>query len=964
MRLVLLFIMCFSLFACAVSPRSVIKPSVPKNTVSPRAEQPLLDIDSGGHKAKIKDIAFTPDGRSLVSAGYDKVIRVWDIASGQTVRTLRGQSEEGDEGKIYAMALSPNGQWLAVGGWMAGSTLEERHSIRLYDFNTGEVVAVLPGHENVVLSLAFSPDNRYLVSGSSGDFTAIVWDVAQRQLLHRLTGHTDDIYAVAFTSDSQRVVTGSFDHDLRLWSVQGQLLQTLTGHKDKVYAVAVSPQYIASGSWDNTIRLWHSKTGKFIKELANQGTHIGSLSFSPDGQHLVSGVGEGNNYHCHVWSVPEGKEISTYQGHNDIVLATAVSPDGQWVATGGGSNQEIHLWSLREGKLNQRLTGGGAATWAVGFSADGQQLAWGNQELTQPNQAGKLEYQLTLPTPERPLGEPQPLKSDKNFVRAQPQSQERVLRTRVGGNYGYQAILEVYQAQQVTARIERDATDGVDHQAYTFTPDGKFIISGGDNGVLTQYDIKGQKLGDYVGHTGDIWAVAVSPDGQLLASGSHDQTVRLWSVATRENLLTLFRSHDGEWVAWTPSGYYTASAQGDNMVGWQINHGADKAADYVTAAQLRQHFYRPDIVTNTVRLRNEQLALNQAQLQPFQLSQLNQALPPKFQIITPENEKHTKISQLPMKLSFAANAEPIQAVEIYSNDRLVLTRKIALPELRNSVPQEYTVPLYQTGWNQLRVVAKNRIGETVEQIKVYLDEYNAVANIGNLHLVAIGVSQYREQKYSLKYAAADAQALVEQLQQQQGKLYKAVHTTLLADGATLPTAANIRTALKNLTQAQPNDTVILFLAGHGINDNGNYFFLPHDVETRRLQNTAIPWLELQEALQSTQGKRILLVDTCHSGNAFNPRLVKDTADSRITLISATDENSVASESAGLNHGVFTHTLLQGLKGQADANHDKLVKMLELNSYLFDEMEKLTGGSQTPVLKSPEGLQNFVLTKTE
>jgi len=417
------------------------------------------------------------------------------------------------------------------------------------------------------------------------------------------------------------------------------------------------------------------------------------------------------------------------------------------------------------------------------------------------------------------------------------------------------------------------------------------------------------------------------------------------------------------------------------MVGWQINHGADKAADYVTAAQLRQYFYRPDIVTNTVHLRNEQLALNQAQLQPFQLSQLNQALPPKFQIITPKSEARTKVSQLQMELSFAANAEPIQAIEIYSNDSLLVPRKIALPELKDSSHQGYSVPLF-SGLNQLRVVARNRIGETVEQLNVYLNEHNALEDIGDLYLVAIGVSKYREQEKSLKsskslnlnYAAADARAMVELLRQQEGKLYEKVHTTLLADEATPPTAANIRTALGNMTQAplRSNGTVILFLAGHGANntvkddkDEWNYFFLPQDVETERLRDTAIPWTELQKALENAPGRRILLVDTCYSGNVLNLRLVNDTAHSRIMLISAADENTMSRELPGLNHGVFTSALLQGLQGEADTGgNDKLVKVHELTSYLLNKMEELAGGLQTPVLKCPDRLQNSVLTKIE
>jgi WD40 repeat protein len=326
------------------------------------AEKTFLQIDPGGHKALIKDIVFTPDGRSIVSAGDDKLIRVWDIETGQTVRTLRGQIGAGHEGKIYAMALSPDGQWLAAGGFMAGSNTEKVGTIRLYNFSSGHLVALLSGHTNVVNALAFSPDSRILVSGSA-DFNAILWDVKQKRQLRTLQGHTDDIYAAAFTLDGERVVTGSLDHTLRLWRVRdGKLIATLEGHTDEVVAVAISPQdgVIVSGSGESDdygIRLWDGQTGGFIKTLAIQRTQVSSLSFSPDGRYLLSGVSKGKV--CYVRSYPSGKKLIAYRGHDNIVLATAVSPDGRWAATAGGSNQEILIWSLPDGWLKQRLVGGG-----------------------------------------------------------------------------------------------------------------------------------------------------------------------------------------------------------------------------------------------------------------------------------------------------------------------------------------------------------------------------------------------------------------------------------------------------------------------------------------------------------------------------------------------------------------------------------------------------------------------------
>jgi WD40 repeat protein len=319
---------------------------------------PLLMLDTGGHMAKIQGVAFTPDGKQLVSGADDKVVRVWDWRAGKTVRTIRGALGRGDEGKIFAMALSPDGRWLAVGGWFPGSH-EESDAIRLFDFATGKLVALLKGHTNVVNSLAFSPDSKQLISGSSDD-SAIIWDVEVRKPLHRLPGHTGEIYGVAFTPDGKRVVTGSYDNTARLWRVgDGGLIAELKGHKDKVFRVAINPidGSIASASNDGEIRLWNGTTGTPVRAWMQLGSNPGSLTFSVDGTRLVTGVGSyGPAHNVHVWNVADGKEILTYTAHGNVVLATAISPDGELAATGGGYG-EIHVWKVATGAPRTRPDG-------------------------------------------------------------------------------------------------------------------------------------------------------------------------------------------------------------------------------------------------------------------------------------------------------------------------------------------------------------------------------------------------------------------------------------------------------------------------------------------------------------------------------------------------------------------------------------------------------------------------------
>ena len=256
----------------------------------------------------------------------------------------------------------------------------------------------------------------------------------------------------------------------------------------------------------------------------------------------------------------------------------------------GGSNQQIDLWSVSTGQLQQRLEGKGASVWAAAFSADGKRIAWGNTWAAGHSATPQpLQWQLRLPQAGSTLGLPERVGGGAdNFLRARTMDAANKLTHRRGGDFGFaDAILDVTRNGKVQASISRGSRNGYTHSAYTLLPDNQSLISGGGGGVLIAYDLQGNKLGDFIGHEGKLWALTPSADGRLLVSGSDDQTVRLWNLKTRELIVTLFHGSDGEWVMWTPQGYYTGSPGADKIVGWQINKGPENAADYVGADQLR-----------------------------------------------------------------------------------------------------------------------------------------------------------------------------------------------------------------------------------------------------------------------------------------------------------------------------------------------------------------------------------------
>ena len=973
-------------------------------------DRPIPQIDTGGHMAAIRGIAFTPGGKQLVSAGEDKVIRVWDVASGKTVRTIRGESALGSLGKIFAMALSPDGKWLAVGGDLrtsTGTNLQgggETQTIRLYDFESGKLVALLKGHTDAVRALAFSPDGSKLISGSS-DNTAIIWDagvqsgVPKPKLLHRLEGHKGDIFAVVFSPDGSRAVTGSYDHDLRLWQVSdGSQIALMAGHGDKVHSLAFSPDgTIASGDLSGAILLWDGRYGRFLRILAQNKTGVGSLNFSLDGKLLLSTCGRGGctGAPIYVNDVASGQVVTTYSGHDNAVQASAFSPDGRWVATGGGANSEIHLWDPHSGQRRLGadgqpllLAGEGQAVWASGFSVDGRQIGWGNVDAcpdkpTCPNGQTILQQVLTLPLGDATLGAPEALAGPgANAFRLESPSFRGWSLGHRKGEDGYDnAILDILKAGQIIASITRDASNGLAHHAYSFAPGGKTIVSGGSFGVLTAYDREGKTLGEFAGHDGNVFAIAPSPDGRYLVSASSDETVRLWNLKTRELLVSLFQGKDGEWVMWTPQGYYASSPAGAEMIGWQINHGPEHEAEYVTAAQLRRSLNRPDVVVKAIQLASAEEAVKQSPGTNFRLARLLAKPVPRFRIVSPAANATLAAGSAQLELALEETPDPVNLIRLYVNGVQVDARQPEEGQGPGFKPGLLTfkVPLAK-GRNLIRAVAVNETGETSAEVAVDTQSEGALDKRGTLHILAIGVDKYpglgmacREldgitpRGCDLSAAVSDATAFAKAMAARLGPLHRSTVSTVLVNGGKSgePKAANIVDALDELRGAEPNDTILLFVSGHGFHEDQDYYFVPTDAEFARgrlRKSTAVPWDRFQSVLEGTNGRRFLFLDTCRSGNRYSQRLTNEAHEQNIVVYAAArwDQDALESESGGL----FTHALVEGVNGKAKDKAGE-VRAESLRDYVrarVQELAKPFGQDQEVQFVKGRDAQDYVLAR--
>ena len=280
-------------------------------------------------------------------------------------KTLSGHSYG-----VNSVSFSPDGKYLASGS--------SDKTIKLWDVASGICLKTLSGHSGVVYSVSFSPDGKYLASGSA-DKTIKLWDVASGRNLQTLRRHSGSVESVSFSPDGKYLASGSYDNTIKLWDVaSGRNLQTLSGHSSYVESVSFSPdgKYLASGSYDNTIKLWDVASGTCLQTLSGHSGSVESVSFSPDGKNLASGSSDET---IKLWDVASGTCLQTLSGHSGSVESVSFSPDGNYLAS-GSFDKTIKLWDVASGTILQTLSGHSDWVLSVSFSPDGKYLASGSSD--------------------------------------------------------------------------------------------------------------------------------------------------------------------------------------------------------------------------------------------------------------------------------------------------------------------------------------------------------------------------------------------------------------------------------------------------------------------------------------------------------------------------------------------------------------------------------------------------------
>jgi WD40 repeat protein len=429
----------------------------------------------------IHSLAFSPDGNCLACGDFNGDIRLWETHTHQLQSILKGHANW-----VQAVTYSPVDRLLASGSFDC--------TVKLWDLNTGECLKTFAEHTQGVYSVAFSPDGNILASGSD-DCTVKLWDVNSGECLTSLQHQANsahDIKSVAFSSDGCIIASGGSDCTIQLWHTQdgsnGTYWQTLAGHQGWIWCVAFSPdsRLLASGSDDTTVKLWDLATGECLHTFVGHNDELVSISFSHDGRMLISGSKDRT---IGLWDIQSGERVKTLIGHENWIWAMAFDPQHRVIAS-SSEDRTIRIWSLDSGQCLKVIQGYSNTLFSIAL--------------------------VPAPTPN-------PANSS-------------VL---VAGGY-FDRLVRLWQIETGEFTSFKGHTEAI--RAIAVSPDGRFLAGGGGSvdPTIKLWSVQdGRCYCNLSGHTNEVWSVAFSTNGRMLASGSTDRTIRIWNTQTGECLQIL-----------------------------------------------------------------------------------------------------------------------------------------------------------------------------------------------------------------------------------------------------------------------------------------------------------------------------------------------------------------------------------------------------------------------------------------
>ena len=935
--------------------------------------QPILRVETAMHTAVVRRLVVDPQRNRLITAGDDKTVRIWQLPQGRLARVLRFPIGAGYEGRIQALALSPDGRTLAAGGW-TGWQWDRRGAVYLFDAESGDLVRRVADFPDIIGALAWSRDGRYLAVGLDADGGLRVLRTSDFTVVARDDEYRDKILGADFHADG-RLAVSALDGQIRVYDPALRLVaRKRTGPGAKPLTVRFAP------NGERLAVSFHDVPAIAVLRAADL-----SLAYAPD----TTALERHSNLIEVAWS-DDGETLYScgdYSGPGE-------TPILRWRAAGRGPMERVPAARRRIADL-QPLPGGGVAFAAedpaIGaLDAAGRRTFFRGPEIVDFG-AGEPDLKVSRDAARVEWGARSPAAEPRRFsILARELLRGATPAAELAGPLADSAGFVVAgwrNGQSPSINGVSVALDDYEiSHTYAVSPDHATLVLGTE-WSLRAYD-REARLKWRVDAPGAVRTIVVAPNGLTVVVALADGTLRWYRIEDGGEFLALFPHADGrEWIAWTPEGYYISSVSGDNYIGWHLNRGKARGADFYHAVQFERILYRPDLVDEAFRRRGRPAeAPARRAIDRFNVAGLGAIAPPRVRVDPTGTPRAARDGRVNATIRFTAEQVGLPMLEhaVFVNGIPVTPgRARALSDTeRRAFAREVELEL-APGENRVRVevATPSSLGYAETFLDVTATQSPAPA-MGDLYLLAVGVNEFPGlANAGLAYAARDAVEFARLFERQAPAQFRRVIARTVSDfDGAAPVRERILEALDFAAEAGARDTVILFLASHGVSDaGGNYFLVPRDARAEDVAAVThgrasdapslIRWTAIFDALRQSAGRRILVVDTCHArdveGRLDLRSLGKRSAAAQFSLVLAAQGHEASQEYPPARHGLFTHALLEGLRGAADADGDGLVTLGEAFGFAVRQVERLRDralGPQTPQLLTPEPLTRTILTR--
>ncbi len=919
----------------------------------PIPTEPILTIEAGLHSNSIRDMATDEAGRWLVTGSIDKTVRIWDAQNGRLLGILRPPVGRLGDGVILTVAVSPDGSTIACAGRTRDS--EKSRSIYLFDRESLRMLKRIGGLPESITRLRFSRDGRMLAAGLRASAGLRVFSIARSgdridvSKAGEDRDYTDTIWGMDFDA-AGRLAVSSIDGALRLYDGQlRRIAKQAVAKEDSPSSVAFSPDgsRIALGYFEAGRVGIHSGTDLIPYESPLTGTthfrtpRLLAVAWSPDGRFLYAAGNFGQKGKNVVIRWPAGNLHSpAYLPGSRAVIRGLVALHGGRVAY-AGVNGDLGLIDATGREIFAKTPGFDYLTAkAFSISPDAMTVKFDFlQEGGAPAKFSVDSRQLELnpvpgTTPTDPILKSKAIVITEWLLKSDPKLNGRPLavRTRDQGT------------------------------SYAIAPDHRSFVYGTWFN-LYRFDAQGKELW-HRSIQGAARAVNISGNGQVAVVGMSDGTIRWYRMRDGRELAAFYPHSDRKrWVLWTPSGYYDASEGGDELIGWHVNNGSDKAASFYPVSRFFERFYRPEVVARAVKAVETDTAviasLGEEAAPDIETAGIRQ--PPEAAIVSPLPGRQFDSEALEVKVVAEDMGGGIAEVRLYQNGKILPRESIAKVTKEGSSQEHlFRVKLIE-GENRLKVVAlsRDRVESSPMEITVTL---RGAEKQSDLHLVVVGINRYRNAALNLTYAETDAKGVLDFFQSAAvKKLFNNVHVySLMSEQATGQKIKGLFAEVGR--KAQPQDTLLIYLAGHGDTVGEEWYFIPHDVTApeieQELRKGGISNAFISESIKQCRAQKVfVMIDACKSGKLVlamrsteaRKALVQLARSTGTYIVSASTDQQYAAEIKALGHGVFTYSLLEGLQGKAG---EKKVTVEGLIYYVKEKLPELTekhrGQAQYPV----------------